>query len=434
MAQSTLILEKQSNWKPSFLGLEGIAYFFQGFYIVGLQIYITVQMASVWHLDFATVAIVTAIMGIPTFLKMFSGLISDRVWLGRWGRRKPFIVVGALLYLPSFLLLISVQDFGALWLFTIALAMTAWMIVDSTLDALTVDITPKEEVSRMQGAAFGGRMIGVALSSLIVTQLAPIIGWSTMLLIIGAFAGIQSITALLFRELPLTKEQIYEHPVAYVFKKAFGSKTTWLGFIFVMFFIAATSLTNLVGVYILAADGLAWEGFPYGLQIYGLANLFYSGSAAVGSILFGTLAKRYLSNKQFYWAVVLVVGILHVPWLLVAPGVDPLLVYFAMATSGLGRGIVVVLVYSVVMRLCPDSIEGFAFATFSSFMNIGDLVIGTNLIAQLELLFGINLAFIFIVPIALIGILAVMPLVSSFSEVKSEPEFQEPVLRSDGFE
>ena len=432
MAQSTLILEKQSNWKPSFLGVEGIAYFFQGFYLVGLQIYITVQMATVWHLDFATVGIVTAIMGIPTFLKMFSGLISDRLWLGKWGRRKPFIVIGALLYLPSFILLISIQDFGVLWLFTVALAMTAWMIVDSTLDALTVDITPEEEVSRMQGAAFGGRMIGVALSSVIVTQLAPIIGWSTMLLIMGAFAGIQSITALLFRELPLTKEQIFEHPVTQVFKKTFGTKTTWLGFIFVMFFIAATSFTNLVGIYILAGDGLAWDNLPLGLQYYGVANLVYSGLAAIGSILFGTIAKRYLSSKQFYWAVVLVVSILHTPWLLVTPGVDPLLVYFAMATSGIGRGIAVVLVYSVVMRLCPDSIEGFAFATFSSFMNIGDLLLGTNLIAQLERFVSINIAFVLIVPIALIGVLAVMPLVSSFSEVESETE--ESVLRSDGFE
>ncbi|MHA2426075.1 MAG: MFS transporter, partial [Candidatus Thorarchaeota archaeon] len=394
MTQSTFILEKQSNWKSSFLGLEATAYAFQGFYIVGIQIYATVYMASLWNLDFQTIALVTLIMGIPAFLKMFSGLISDRVWIGKWGRRKPFILLGTILYLPSFAFLISIQEFSILWLLSLAMAATAWMLVDSTLDALTVDITPEEEVSRMQGAAYGGRMLGVAMASIVVTQVAPIIGWGTMLLIIGVCAVIQSIAALLFRELPVSKEQLFSLPAAEVLRKTFGSGRIILGILFAMFFVAATSIVNMVGAYILSPTGLDWDNIVYGLQYYGYANLINSVMAAIGSFSFGLVAKKYITRKSFYWLVVLVMLLLHTPWLLVGPGVEPYLVFFAMATSGIGRGIAVVLIYSVVMRLCPDSFEGFAFATFSSFMNIGDLALGTNLLPYIANFFGMNVAFV----------------------------------------
>jgi MFS family permease len=431
MAQSTFILEKKSNWKPSFLVVEAIAYSFQGFYIVGLQIYAAVYMAAHWNLDFQTIALVTLIMGIPAFLKMFSGLISDRIWLGRRGRRKPFILLGALLYLPSFALLISIQEFSVIWLLSLAIAATAWMLVDSTLDALTVDITPEEEVSRMQGAAYGGRMLGVAAASIIVTQLAPVIGWGMMLIIIGICAGIQSFAALLFRESPVTKEQLFSLPAGEVLRKTFGSGRIILGIIFAMFFVAATSIVNLVGAYILSPTGLDWDNLVYGLQYFGFANLLNSVMAAIGSFSFGIVAKKYITRKPFYWLVVVVMLLLHTPWLLVSPGASEFLVFFAMATSGIGRGIAVVLIYSVVMRLCPDSFEGFAFATFSSFMNLGDLAIGTNLLPVIASYFGMNVAFVFIVPIAFIGVIAAMPLVSSF--VVSEKD-NDQALRVDGFE
>jgi len=408
MAQAGTQRSREDNWKHSFLWLEGISYFFQGFYIVGLQIYLQYQMATVWGLDFQTIALVTALVGIPAFLKMFSGLLSDRFAIGKFGRRKPYVIFGAILYFPSFVLLILIRDFSAMWLLAVGIAMTAWMLVDSALDGLTVDITPEKEVSSMQGAAYGGRMIGVAISSILVTSLGPIISWEIMLAIIGAFAGIQSLTILLFREIPFKMDQIKDYPIRKVLGDTFGSKRTWLGFIFAMFFIGATGLANMAGPYLL--QGLGWGESAAGLQLYGWANLFYSMMAAVGSILFGSIAKKHLTNRGFYWVTIVVITLLMIPWLFVTTTSEPLLIFVAMSTSGMGRGIAVVLIYSVVMRLCPKTIEGFAFATFSSFMNIGDLALGSNIIALVEPLVGMNVAFFATIPFALIGILAVMPL------------------------
>ena len=153
MSETGIEISKEDNWKPSFLWLEGLSYFFQGFYIVGLQIYLQYQMSTVWSLNFQIIAIVTAVVGIPAFLKMFSGLLSDRFAIGKWGRRKPYVIFGAVLYLPSFVLLILIRDFSVVWLLAVGIAMTAWMLVDSALDGLTVDITPEKEVFHSQELA-----------------------------------------------------------------------------------------------------------------------------------------------------------------------------------------------------------------------------------------------------------------------------------------
>lgn len=124
----------------------------------------------------ATQSTVIAVIGLPLYLKMIPGLLSDRVLIGRWGRRKPYIFLGGILYLPAFALLIGIREFNLLWLGAILLALIAWMLVDSTLDALTVDITPKNRVAQMQGAAWGSRLGGMALTSLLVPLLGPRIG------------------------------------------------------------------------------------------------------------------------------------------------------------------------------------------------------------------------------------------------------------------
>ena len=74
--------------------------------------------------------------------------------------------------------------------------MLAWMLVDSTLDALTVDITPHESSGKIQSAASGSRSVGVAVGTLFVSLLGPRIGWTPVLVALGAGALLQSIVPL----------------------------------------------------------------------------------------------------------------------------------------------------------------------------------------------------------------------------------------------
>ena len=62
---------------------------------------------------------------------MFGGLWSDRVPVGRWGRRKPYIYLGGLLFIPGYLLLIEIQAFGIAWVAAILLFVIAWLLADT---------------------------------------------------------------------------------------------------------------------------------------------------------------------------------------------------------------------------------------------------------------------------------------------------------------
>jgi hypothetical protein len=88
---------------------------FQGIYLAGIYIYVLAMLAT-WGVAVKTQVSVIAFLGLPLYLKIFPGLLSDRVPVGRWGRRKPYILIGGLLYLPGFILLTAIHQFGTAWL------------------------------------------------------------------------------------------------------------------------------------------------------------------------------------------------------------------------------------------------------------------------------------------------------------------------------
>ena len=65
----------------------------------------------------------------------------------------------------------------------------------------------------------------------------------------------------------------------------------------------------------------------------------------------------------------------------------------------------IVLTYSVVMRVCPKSIEGFMFATLTSSMNIGLYALTPNVIAFFVPRLGFASSLFTVVPFTMIGLL-----------------------------
>ena len=158
------------------------------------------------------------------------------------------------------------------------------------------------------------------------------------------------------------------------------------------------------------------------MTIYGIANLVHYGAAALGSALIGSLASKHKDNIKFFVLVSVIFWVMILPWMLVGRNVangNYFWVYVAQFCYGIARGAMVVLTYSVVMRVCSKSIEGFMFATLTSAMNIGLHALTPNLIAYFEPRFGFASALFTVLPFTLIGLVVLNVILNDLKKEKN---------------
>jgi predicted MFS family arabinose efflux permease len=363
---------KVAHWKNTYFWIEAIFYFLQGMFLAGIMQYGSVRLAE-WSIPLAQQASFTAVTGIPAYFKMFIGLLTDRVIVGKWGRRKPYIILGLILTIPAYIFYITTQSYTGL-LIAQTLAFVSWAFVDTTLDALTVDITPDEHDSRMQSHAQAGRYFGMALGAFAVPTLGPVIGWTTIIVIIGLFGILMPISALFIREGEVSKEDLKgEMALGAMFKEAFSDKKTWLAMcISILIFGGITY--NMVGNYVLT--NFDWVSDASKMRVYGIASLLGLLGTMVGSLIIGRIYKKLGFKMR---TIIIVTGIflaLTALWFVFELNPDNVWLYtLCTFLRNIGNGMMVVTTYTIIMKVAKPSIEGFIFALMTSVMNIGQILI-----------------------------------------------------------
>ncbi len=401
MTTLSLNQRKQNNFQNIFFFIEAGFYFFQGIYISGLNVFTSFYLANVFGLSMVEIASIMAVSGIPMYLKMFTGLLSDKVPVGKFGRRKPYLFLGAVFFIIAFAFLVSLKDYSPLWMIALLLCNFSFVLVDGTADALTVDITPDQHATKMQGYANGGRYAGMAIGVLIASFLPQQIGWTPVIIILGAAAILQAVTAMLFLEI---KEQNEDDKPKFFqsFKLGFGNKGAILGLVFAFLFMGSFGVTYVMNPVIIS---------NVSTELFGTANLLGYAAVALTAWLGGTLLNKTggVTNKAIFILFILI-WLLMTPWLLVMGNWDkPALVITAVVTMGIARGIVTLTTYSVLMRLCSETLEGFMFAIFTSLMNFGLGALTPKIVAYFgeTLGWGMIPALFVMIPVMFIGVLTV---------------------------
>lgn len=417
MAVLTLNQRRQNNFKKSFFLIEGGFYFFQGIFASGLQVFFTFYMTQVFDLDITIIAAITAMTGVPMYLKMFTGLLSDKVPIGKFGRRKPYILLGGIAFVIAFAFLIGLSKFSSLWVFAFILCNVAFVIVDGTADALTVDITPDEYTTKMQGIANAGRYAGMAVGIIIGSFLSEIIGWVPVIVILGVAAILQAGAAMLFREIETVSEKTNELSFAQSFKLGFGNKGAILGLFFSVLFMGSFGVTYIINPVLME---------NVSTNVYGIANLVGYIVVALSAYFTGIVVNKFggVTNKIIFILYGLI-WLFMVPWLFVLGNWDnTVAVILAQTCMGVSRGIVTVVTYSVLMRLCSEALEGFMFAIFTSLMNVGQLALTPNIVAYFgnTLGWGMISALFVMMPIMLIGVLLVPGINKSIAQKAARRE------------
>jgi PAT family beta-lactamase induction signal transducer AmpG len=155
----------------------GLAYFrnFQKPYLDSLGI------------DPDAIGTLTFILQIPFILKIFIGMVSDRVNLLGMGHRKPYIMLGLVLAALAFggaALALPDANF-ALFAVLITLGSFSVTLFDSTADGLAIDTTPREEQGFVQSVMVSGRAAAFIVLSLVFGMLVQRTGYRVVFPIIG---------------------------------------------------------------------------------------------------------------------------------------------------------------------------------------------------------------------------------------------------------
>lgn len=241
----------------------------------------------------------TFILQIPFILKIFIGILSDRVNLFGMGHRKPYILMGLCIAALAFGSATFVLPDANFALFAVLMTMGSFAVTlfDSTADGLAIDTTPHAEQGIVQGVMVGARAAAFILLSLIFGGLVPRTGYRIVFLVIG-----------LSMLLPLFWAARVREPA----RCDAGARFQWAAFKGLgqprFLFFALYAAVYSIGSF--GADGLVTyflsERFGATETIIGQYGALRGLGAVIGALVGGALIDRVGRRRSAYAAVVLV--------------------------------------------------------------------------------------------------------------------------------
>ena len=139
--------------------------------VLGFPIEVSDQLSGDWFQPVLAFGIISAIAGFCAIIAYpLTGTFSDRT-TSRFGRRKPWILAGALLFSASLFLLglqTTIVGVGVFW----SLALVGFCMITSTLTAMISDQVPVNQRGFVSGWVSAPQAAGTILGILLVTELA----------------------------------------------------------------------------------------------------------------------------------------------------------------------------------------------------------------------------------------------------------------------
>ncbi|MEN8242686.1 MAG: MFS transporter [Chloroflexota bacterium] len=310
-------------------------------------------------LTMADVGVFGAIALIPFVIKVFLGMLSDRVNLFGMGHRKPYILLGLVIQAICLVLVSFIDPAQYYWGF-VAIAFTLQMgmaLYDTCTDGLALDTTPKDEQGTIQGFMVGGRAAGVVLTASVLGWLAQEVSWTAVFWLMAVLTLIPVPLVLSVREEERSESRDFEWSAFAAFKQKSIIALAVAGFLFFMVIAGANQNVNPF----LEAE------FGISLQTAGLFTTLWGLGVVIGGLFGGRLISRVGQQTStriaifFSFVAILVVGMIPSPgfaWPIVA-------------VFGLAYGTYQTVYFALAMRYTDTRIAASMFSIFMAVTNIG---------------------------------------------------------------
>ena len=336
----------------------GLLYFTQGI----IMSYFT-SLNALYFLDnglsMTDAGIFAAIALLPFVIKIFLGMLSDRVNLFGIGHRKPYILIGLIVQIICLLLVPGINLATQYWWFVfIAFMLQMGMaLYDTCTDGLALDTTPEAEQGTLQGIMVGGRAFGVVVTASLLGLLADVAGWPWV------FYALAILTLFAFPLILGVRET--RRPAGQTFNwKAFAAFKSWP--------IAALAVAGLLMFFIInganqLVNPFLQETFKISLSQAGLYTTVWGVGVVLGGITGGWLLSK-LGRKNGVLST-LVFCILAILTLSITPSWQmawPIIFLF-----GLAFGAYQAQYYALAMAFTEKSIAASMYAILMAVSNIG---------------------------------------------------------------
>jgi len=374
----------------------GLLYFTQGTilsYFTALNALYLLQFG----VDMTRIGIMGTIALIPFVIKVFLGMLSDKVNLLGLGNRKPYIVIGLLVQILC-LLVVPVIDPGTnFWLYVVVafLLQMGMALYDTCTDGLALDTTPISEKGTIQGFMVGGRAIGVIVTASLVGLLAENVSWSAVfwclaILTLPPFFFLNTV-----KEPPKAQDRIFDWKAFSAFKQIPVIALALIGFIF---FLIVVGVNQIVNPYL-------QETFSISLSTAGFFTTVWGVGVVIGSVFGG-----WFINKLGNLKAVLVSMLIAFLAIISLAAINQLAIaWFLVALFGVCYGTYQTVYFALAMEYTDPRIAATMFSILMAITNIGQGV-GLGLTGFFADSFGYKITFIIMAALNFV-VLPFLPLI-----------------------
>jgi len=418
------------EFKKSYPLIFSYFYLIQGLYnglqAIVLPIYLITVIDTI---DLAFVLIILAIGVLPWAIKFLIGMINDK-FSTRFGRRRPFIFVfgiwGGIWFIISGILIPMQLDMETTALissvaFLALMWNIGWAFADTALDGLILDVTPKEDLGKVQGYTWSMNLLGSSAGGVLIGVLVIMFDAFTFFFVLEGFLLFIACTLPFKVKESEIKEDVH---VMKEFKEILSKKKNWKVFIMAVLDSAPSVVVTLAfGLLVIVywpeplveveitSISLATESMDLFI-IFALFGAIGGIGIMIGSIITGKMADKN-RRKSISFA-----HILYVPCVLVCVFfsgaffgglVAIILAFFMTILLGAGEGALTTSLQSFrgdLARQYPD-LDSTYYALVISCLNAGQLVglaiAGTLLIVLSEIFMEFWIIF-FIIMLVMAGL------------------------------
>lgn len=385
--------------KFSTYSMFALLYFAQGAVLSYFTALNAIYLLS-FDISMSKIGIISGIALTPFVLKIFLGILSDRVNLFKLGHRKPYIIIGLLVQAICLVLVPFVDpsvNFGLFGLIAF-LVMTGMAMYDTTTDGLALDTTPDDEVGKIQGIMVGGRAMGVVVLSSVIGLLAQNISWLAAFWLLALLTLLPLFLIVGFNEPPRKPEQKFEW-------KAFSAFKHWpiiaLGLLGALYSLIINATNEIINPFLQTNFGIS-------VVVAGLFTTVWGIGVVVGGVTGGPLTDRIGQRK----ALEVALGISLISVMVFAFTSTSTIAWLLVFIFGLAYGYYETVYFAISMKKSDPRIAASMFSILMAIANIGT---GVGLPLAGILVDGVGYRWTFAI-IALLNLLAIPLLPGIFNQ------------------